>query len=104
MLLRLLTLSLPFALGSSLLAENWPQWRGPRLDGTSQDTGFPTTADQNVTWKVELPGSCPLYTSDAAADLTRVDSGGRPLLHKTNKIQYKVQKTKQKKKKKNIRR
>ena len=57
MLLRLLTLSLPFALGSSLLAENWPQWRGPRLDGTSQDTGFPTTADQNVTWKVELPGS-----------------------------------------------
>ena len=57
MLLRLLTLSLPFALCSSLLAENWPQWRGPRLDGTSQDTGFPATADQNVTWKVQLPGS-----------------------------------------------
>ena len=26
-------------------AENWPQWRGPRLDGTSLDGGFPVKAD-----------------------------------------------------------
>lgn len=39
-------------------AENWPQWRGPRLDGTSQDTGFVTTVTpENVKWKAELPGS-----------------------------------------------
>jgi len=52
------TLSLLLALSPSLLlAENWPQWRGPRLDGTSHDTGFPVSAEGNVTWKAELPGS-----------------------------------------------
>lgn len=51
------TLFLLFALGSPLFAENWPQWRGPRLDGTSQDVGFPVSAEGNVTWKAELPGS-----------------------------------------------
>ncbi len=45
------------ALSSPLIAEDWPQWRGPRLDGTSRDTGFPITAEGNITWKVELPGS-----------------------------------------------
>lgn len=50
-------LLLLFALCSPLSAENWPQWRGPRLDGTSQDTGFPISANQNTTWKIELPGS-----------------------------------------------
>ncbi len=49
--------SLLFILAPSLLfAENWPQWRGPRLDGTSHDSGFPISADGNVTWKAELPG------------------------------------------------
>ena len=38
-------------------AENWPQWRGPRLDGSSLDAGFPVTAEGSQTWKVELPGS-----------------------------------------------
>ena len=38
-------------------AENWPQWRGPRLDGTSVDAGFPVTAEGTKTWQVELPGS-----------------------------------------------
>lgn len=42
---------------SPAMAENWPQWRGPRLDGTSRDHGFPTTFDaRNLTWKAELPG------------------------------------------------
>lgn len=41
-----------------LRAENWPQWRGPRLDGTSLDHGFPTALEEkNLAWKVELPGS-----------------------------------------------
>lgn len=51
-------LSLLLALSPSLLlAENWPQWRGPRLDGTSLDTGFPISANGHVTWRTELPGS-----------------------------------------------
>ena len=57
-MISLRTLSLLLALTPALLpAEDWPQWRGPRLDGTSKDTGFPITADGTVTWKTELPGS-----------------------------------------------
>lgn len=37
-------------------AENWPMWRGPRLDGTSADSGFPVKIDGNQTWRTELPG------------------------------------------------
>ncbi len=38
--------------------ENWPGWRGPRGDGTSLEPEVPTTwsAEQNVVWKVEVPG------------------------------------------------
>jgi hypothetical protein len=40
-------------------AENWPCWRGPRLDGTSHETGVPIhwSATSNVVWTAELPGS-----------------------------------------------
>ena len=42
------------------LAEDWPQWRGPRGDGTSLERGIPTRWNgpqkQNIAWKVEIPG------------------------------------------------
>ena len=43
----------PFA-----LAENWPQWRGPKNDGHSSETGLPTewTEIKNVAWRFKLPG------------------------------------------------
>lgn len=44
-------------LTAPLLGENWPQWRGPRLDGTSKDSGFPVSAEGSLNWQVELPGS-----------------------------------------------
>lgn len=56
MILRLLILSLS-ATTLWLHAENWPQWRGPRMDGTSRDAGFPLSADGQVAWRTELPGS-----------------------------------------------
>lgn len=39
-------------------AENWPQWRGAKLDGISHEKGLPTTwsKDQNVAWRLPLPG------------------------------------------------
>jgi len=51
-------------LGSLLLltsfvhGENWPQWRGPRMDGTSQETGLPLTwsKTENVLWRLPLAG------------------------------------------------
>jgi len=39
-------------------AENWPHWRGPRFNGTSTETGLPTTwsREENVRWRLPLPG------------------------------------------------
>ena len=49
------------ALGTTLpsaRAENWPQWRGARLDGISHEKNLPTTwsKTENVAWRIELPG------------------------------------------------
>jgi outer membrane protein assembly factor BamB len=43
---------------STLRAEDWPQWRGPRGDGTSLETNIPThwSATENVRWKTPIPG------------------------------------------------
>jgi outer membrane protein assembly factor BamB len=55
-------LSLPVALSFTLalpaLAENWPQWRGPNLDGTSPEKNLPVTwsAEKGVKWKTPMPG------------------------------------------------
>ena len=39
-------------------AENWPNWRGPRGDGTSLEMNVPLhwSSTSNVVWKTELPG------------------------------------------------
>ena len=38
--------------------ENWPMWRGPRLDGTSQEQGAPVrwSPTENIRWRTPLPG------------------------------------------------
>lgn len=46
-------------------AENWPQWRGPALNGVSGEKNLPIkwTTEENVTWKLEMPawsGSTPI--------------------------------------------
>src|SRR5437667_8031639 len=55
--------------GAALGGENWPQWRGPSLDGTSDSTGLPDrwSEKENVKWKVKLPswsGSTPVIWGD----------------------------------------
>lgn len=39
-------------------AANWPTWRGPHGDSTTEDTGFPDrwSAEDGVAWKAPLPG------------------------------------------------
>ncbi len=39
--------------------ENWPNWRGPRGDGTSAENDVPVSwsATANVLWKTAIPGS-----------------------------------------------
>jgi len=47
-----------FGLGSARAGdENWPQRRGPRDSGSTRTDSAPTSLeDENVAWKVELPG------------------------------------------------
>jgi len=56
-ILVLATIVLPA--GSRASAENWPQWRGPRGDGSSQETGLPRewSPEQGIAWKTPLPGA-----------------------------------------------
>jgi outer membrane protein assembly factor BamB len=47
------------------LAVNWPQWRGPFLNGTSDEKNLPLkwSAEENVAWKLAMPdrsGSTPI--------------------------------------------
>jgi outer membrane protein assembly factor BamB len=39
------------------LADNWPQWRGPFLNGISAEKNLPLkwSAEENVTWKLAMP-------------------------------------------------
>jgi outer membrane protein assembly factor BamB len=43
---------------SSSRAENWPQWRGAKLDGISHEKNLPVEWSQteNVAWRLALPG------------------------------------------------
>ncbi|MEX1042687.1 MAG: PQQ-binding-like beta-propeller repeat protein [Pirellulaceae bacterium] len=94
----LLTLLLGlFVLGSSLPAEephsawrplaepgqatDWPQWRGPAGDGTSQQTDLPTEwgPTQNIHWKRELESwgdSTPVVQGDTIYVTAQTDEGG----------------------------
>lgn len=67
------------------LAENWPQWRGPRLDGTSTGSGFATRwgEKENIVWKSALPGSghaSPIVWKDRIFTVAATESGERLLL------------------------
>jgi len=45
-------------LETSVIAENWPGWRGPRTDGTSLEKNVPLqwSNTENVLWKTPIPG------------------------------------------------
>jgi len=52
-------------------SENWPQWRGPNGNGTSDSTKLPTewslTKNKNIVWKAQLPwwsGGTPVIWGD----------------------------------------
>jgi outer membrane protein assembly factor BamB len=57
--MKRLWLSMSFAalVVATLSADNWPQWRGPQLNGVSTETGLPLkwTSTSNVAWKLPLP-------------------------------------------------
>ena len=42
-----------------LVAEDWPQWRGPQSRGISSESGLPVewSAEKNLAWKTPLAGA-----------------------------------------------
>jgi outer membrane protein assembly factor BamB len=69
------------ALTGTATAEDWPGWRGPRGDGTSTETGLPTTwsATENVRWNYPLPGpgnSSPVVWGDRVFLTQALDKPG----------------------------
>jgi len=56
-------------LASAAAAGNWPQWRGPNFNGSTDETGLAATFSptENVTWSAALPGlgaSTPIVWGD----------------------------------------
>lgn len=51
-------LSAAVLLAPGAVAENWPQWRGPLLNGVSNERNLPTrwNTQENIAWKLALPG------------------------------------------------
>ena len=53
----------------AVYADNWPQWRGPNMNGVSNERNLPHqwNTEQNITWKLPLPewsGSTPVVWRD----------------------------------------
>jgi len=72
---------LPFlALGATLWAADWPQFRGPELQGISREDALPLrwSDTENVAWKVGIPGqswSSPIVWGDRVFVTTATDNG-----------------------------
>lgn len=92
-----LALALASGLTMTLHAGNWPQWRGPNLDGTSGETNLPVkwSAAENIAWKLPLPqrsGATPIIWNDHV--LLNVAEGGELFLwdvdRKTGEVRWKA--------------
>lgn len=75
---------------STLSAENWPAWRGPRNDGSSQERDLPTTwgPTENIAWKAALPGaghSSPIVWEDHVFVTTALPAQNTRLLLALNR-------------------
>ncbi|PYV46003.1 MAG: pyrrolo-quinoline quinone, partial [Acidobacteria bacterium] len=54
---------------STSQGENWPQWRGPNLNGVSSEKNLPLrwSTTENIAWQLALPswsGSTPIIWGD----------------------------------------
>lgn len=66
-------------------AENWPQFRGPRGDGTSMETNVPLqwSTSRNIKWKATIPGeghSSPIVWERSVFVTSASDNGDRRLI------------------------
>lgn len=91
---RAIVIALAGATG--LHAENWPQFRGPRGDGTSREAAPPTewSATNNVAWKTAVPGeghSSPIVWEDSIFVTSALSENGDRVLLRLNARTGKVE-------------
>jgi outer membrane protein assembly factor BamB len=77
-LLSVVTFVVPLVCTVTARGENWKQWRGPRGDSTSHETGLPVAwnAGAKIVWKTPLPEwgtSTPAVWDDAVFVTTQHD-------------------------------
>jgi outer membrane protein assembly factor BamB len=66
-LLSFVVLLLPIGI---VLADNWPQWRGPSMNGVSNEKNLPVrwSTEENITWKLAMPswtGATPIIWGES---------------------------------------
>jgi outer membrane protein assembly factor BamB len=76
-------------------AEDWPAWRGPRLDGTSTEKHLPLrwSGSDNVAWKVEIPGvghSSPIIFGDRVFVTSCLENDQKRMLYCLDRISGKI--------------
>ncbi len=69
---------------SAAHAADWPQWRGPNFNGSTDEKNLPVKWSQteNVAWSVDLPGpsaATPIVSADRVF-ISSVDSAADSLL------------------------
>lgn len=67
-------LTIAFA-ASPIAADDWPQWRGAKLDNISAESNLPTqwSATENIAWRLPLPGpagASPIVVADSVFVMT----------------------------------
>ena len=75
-----IVLVLILTLGGSVMAADWPQWRGPHGSGIADDKNLPDrwTATENVAWKASLAGlgvSSPIVWGDRVFVTSQIGDG-----------------------------
>ena len=73
-------LALAAALGASVSAADWPQWRGPHGNGVADEKDLPLrwTATENVAWKADLGGvgvSSPIVAGNRIFVTSQIGAG-----------------------------
>jgi outer membrane protein assembly factor BamB len=72
--------ALVIALGASVSAADWPQWRGPHGNGVADEKDLPLrwTATENVAWKADLAGvgvSSPIVAGNRLFVTSQIGAG-----------------------------
>jgi len=75
-------------MAATLSADNWPQWRGPQLNGLSGETNLPLkwSKTENITWTLPVPersGATPIVWGDHI--FLNVGEGGSLALWSVNR-------------------